>query len=314
MPLIAARCFYRNSLAVMKPIAKYISNYLSHASGPVHLISVAFLSVLVYGNYGFGINQAIYRLPHPLPFIGWYFLLLLALGTPYLLYRFFRPGQFIWTKAFGALLLLAPLVFAWKMTAPIRLLPQEPQYIFWNSAFYFTGKALIVTGMLLMLRRLAGADPELMGLRSPATRMEPYFIMLLLMVPLIAAAGTQPDFLRVYPKAGHMLPQYDLQSGWKVLLFELAYGIDFFTIELFFRGFLVIYLSRWAKEQAILPMAVIYCVIHFGKPLGECISSFFGGMLLGIVSYHTRSIWGGLAVHLGIAWLMELAGHFPISF
>jgi hypothetical protein len=31
-------------------------------------------------------------------------------------------------------------------------------------------------------------------------------------------------------------------------------------------------------------------------------------MLLGIVVYNTRSIWGGLLVHLGIAWMMEMAG------
>ena len=63
---------------------------------------------------------------------------------------------------------------------------------------------------------------------------------------------------------------------------------------------------KWAGKDAILPMACFYCTIHFGKPLGECISSYFGGMLLGIVVYNTRSIFGGLMVHLGIAWLMEI--------
>jgi hypothetical protein len=60
-------------------------------------------------------------------------------------------------------------------------------------------------------------------------------------------------------------------------------------------------------------MAIFYCTIHFGKPLGECISSFFGGIILGVVSYHTRTIFGGFMVHVGIAWLMELAGSFPLS-
>jgi hypothetical protein len=30
---------------------------------------------------------------------------------------------------------------------------------------------------------------------------------------------------------------------------------------------------------------------------------------LGIVIYHTRTIYGGLMVHLGIAWMMELGGY-----
>ena len=99
------------------------------------------------------------------------------------------------------------------------------------------------------------------------------------------------------------------ENGLYKLLFELSYGSDFFTIELFFRGFLILAFAKWAGKEAILPMAVFYCTIHFGKPLGECISSFFGGLILGIVIYHARTIWGGLMVHLGIAWLMELGGY-----
>ena len=76
------------------------------------------------------------------------------------------------------------------------------------------------------------------------------------------------------------------------LLFELSYGSDFFSVEIFFRGFLVIGFMKWAGKDAILPMACFYCTIHFGKPLGECISSYFGGMLLGIVSYNTKiNLW-----------------------
>jgi hypothetical protein len=55
-------------------------------------------------------------------------------------------------------------------------------------------------------------------------------------------------------------------------------------------------------------MAAFYCTIHFGKPLGECITSFFGGLALGVLAYRTRSILGGLIIHLGLAWMMELGG------
>ena len=297
----------------MKAIFGYIRKYLSAASWTVHLLAVVFLSVLVYCNYAFGLNRWLYSLPQPLPFWGWYGLLLVVFIVPYLLFIFFEKGTIIWNKQFWVLLLLAPFVFAWKMTAPVRIFPEGPNNIFWNNVLYFPLKALVVTIMLLMLRSLCGKDKPVMGLRSPLSGMGPYFLMLLLMVPLIAAAATQPDFLQVYPKAGHVLNNGEAASPLKVLLFEASYGIDFFTIELFFRGFLVIYFARWAGTKSILPMAVFYCVIHFGKPLGECISSFFGGMLLGMVSYNTRSIWGGLAVHLGIAWLMELAGAYPLS-
>ena len=90
--------------------------------------------------------------------------------------------------------------------------------------------------------------------------------------------------------------------------FEISYSLDFISIELFFRGFLIIGFMRFVGANAILPMAAFYCSIHFGKPLGECISSYFGGMVLGVIAYRTTSILGGLIVHLGIAWAMEFFG------
>jgi membrane protease YdiL (CAAX protease family) len=61
-------------------------------------------------------------------------------------------------------------------------------------------------------------------------------------------------------------------------------------------------------KGAILTMAAMYVFIHFGKPVGETISSFFGGMILGIIAYETNSIFGGIIVHCGIAYMMEIGG------
>jgi membrane protease YdiL (CAAX protease family) len=91
------------------------------------------------------------------------------------------------------------------------------------------------------------------------------------------------------------------------LLYELCYGWDFVPTELIFRGFLVIGMSRVLGRGAVLPMVVWYCTVHFGRPVGETISSLFGGYLLGVLALSTRSIWGGLLIHIGIAWGMELA-------
>jgi len=46
--------------------------------------------------------------------------------------------------------------------------------------------------------------------------------------------------------------------------------------------------------------------LHFGKPIGEAISSIFGGYVLGVIALNTKSIVGGSIVHIGVAWLMEL--------
>jgi len=65
-------------------------------------------------------------------------------------------------------------------------------------------------------------------------------------------------------------------------------------------------------RKAILPMVAMYVCVHFGKPLGETISSVFGGFMLGALAYQTRHIWGGVIVHILVALSMEIMGiiHF----
>ncbi|MEZ0542301.1 CPBP family glutamic-type intramembrane protease [Fibrella arboris] len=151
-----------------------------------------------------------------------------------------------------------------------------------------------------------------------------YLTLLGLMVPIIIYASFQPDFLQSYPTyrntGAHTLlnvPEWVTALG-----YELAYGWDFVPTELLFRGFLVIGLSRILQRNVpesgaswsalgspgpVLPMIVWYATIHFGRPVGETVSSLFGGYILGVLALSTRSIWGGLFIHIGIAWLMEAA-------
>jgi hypothetical protein len=137
-----------------------------------------------------------------------------------------------------------------------------------------------------------------------------YFGLLLLMVPLIAWASFQSDFLESYPRAKNLpdLRMHDLQHAPYYLLYEVLYLLDFVSIEFFFRGFLILALMKYGGTNVLLPMATFYVFIHFGKPAAETISSFFGGMILGIITYYSRSIVGGIIVHMGIAALMELGG------
>jgi hypothetical protein len=169
----------------------------------------------------------------------------------------------------------------------------------------------MIISILLLIWKTFDSDQSFYGLTMKKFKWQPYFIMLLCMLPLIIAASTQPDFLSMYPKIKSVLHiGHSIQLSWlHKLFFELSYGSDFISIEIFFRGFLILAFIKWAGPNSILPMACFYCTIHFGKPLGECISSYFGGLLLGIIVYNTRSIYGGLIIHMGIAWLMEIGGY-----
>jgi membrane protease YdiL (CAAX protease family) len=186
---------------------------------------------------------------------------------------------------------------------------------YWNQVAYWPVRLILLSFILFIIWKIFYSKETFFGLTVKNFNWKPYLIMLLIMVPLIAAASTQPDFLCMYPKLKDVdTALYGVKNKWFYhLLHELSYGSDFISVELFFRGFLILAFVKIVGKDAILPMACFYCTIHFGKPLGECISSYFGGMILGIVVYNTRSIIGGLMVHLGIAWLMELGGYIGNS-
>jgi len=147
----------------------------------------------------------------------------------------------------------------------------------------------------------------LYGFHKKGVDLRPYFFLLALMLVPLLWAGTQADFLATYPRYEHIgISNLHPNYRWCALVYELAYGSDFVFTEFFFRGFIILAFERTFGHKAILPMCVFYVTIHFGKPLGETISSFFGGWLLAIIALKTRSIYGGIIIHLGIAYLMEL--------
>jgi len=147
------------------------------------------------------------------------------------------------------------------------------------------------------------------GFSSKGFNARPYLIMLLFMLPLIIGASMFPSFQNKYPryKPG-LAEELGLISEFvSVGFFELTYFLRFVGVEAFFRGFLIIGGVLVFGRKAILPAACIYSAWHFGKPMGEAIGAFFGGYVLGILAYRTQSIFGGIAIHYGIALLMELA-------
>jgi hypothetical protein len=298
----------------MKPVIGYISKYFYDVN-KVILAGVTLLTAfLIFINYYYRIDENIhYRHSFRYSFISRYFIFLLAFATPYGMYRWVKKGDYIRNPLFLAFLLFAPALFSLKIALdiPLHFSNELSWNNYWNNVFYWPLRLVILAAILFIIWKMSDRDQPFYGLTTKNMQWNPYLLMLLIMLPLVAAASTQPDFLAMYPKLKLITGTYAEEhlSWWHKLLFELSYGTDFISIELFFRGFLVLAFIKWAGKDAILPMACFYCTIHFGKPLGECISSYFGGMILGIVVYHTRSVLGGLMVHLGIAWMMELGGY-----
>ena len=277
------------------------------------LACLAWISMLVALNYTLGIESGWIRnmASRFEQFFALYGMYCSAFIIPYGLVMLLRKQPMELTPVFWGLLLLAPAIFALKVCSanPLESMLDGVWGRYLTLVTMLPFKLLIVLIPLMVFYHVF-PQPSFWGMTMKNVRWQPYGLMLLLMLPPILFASTQPDFLEAYPRVRQIdfiAPHTECLLCHQ-LIYELSYGIDFITIELFFRGFLIFGFIRYAGTAAILPMATFYCSIHFGKPLLECISSFFGGLILGVVSYRTRSIVGGLAVHVGIAWLMEAGG------
>ncbi len=296
----------------MSKIIRYLQDYFASLNKSLLFYATLFIAAAIFINYRFGLNDWIINQPYVVQYCSWYLVFSAAFGFGYVATAALEKTDFFRNRKFVSLLFIAPLIFSWKMV----YLPQfqfsgdDLVNEYWNAVVYWPLKVVGVLVMLAVVYRLFNEQDSFYGLKLKSLNVRPYLIMLLIMIPLVALASTQQDFLFVYPKFQKISFLGGDNKGWYKLLYELSYGSDFFTIELFFRGFLVLAFCRYAGKHAVLPMALFYCTIHFGKPMGECISSYFGGLILGIVIYNTKTIFGGLLVHLGIAWLMELGGYF----
>lgn len=146
------------------------------------------------------------------------------------------------------------------------------------------------------------------GLTLKNAELKPYFIMLLIMFPLVFSASFLPDFQDNYPivKAWELNGAFGFNDSIYYLLFEPLYGMSFLSVEMIFRGALVVGMVKLVGKEAVLPMAVMYAFLHFGKPLGETIGSVFGGYILGVIALEKKHIFGGFLIHVGVAYLMEL--------
>ena len=287
----------------MNRLTGYVRDYFIQLPKKSFLFISLILSCLIYINYKYSLNAWILGNPSfSIKFTRAAALYIPVFAGVYaILHRHLTTTPF-----FYFLLVITPLIFAAKVALVTTDITGSIDPYF-KVVMQWPLKLLVVLISVLIIGYAGKYPKPLFGTGLKNANLQPYFILLVLMIPLLLVSGMSDDFQKVYPK----LQLVGYPDSWpKILFFEICYGIDFFTIELFFRGFAVLAFIKYAGKNAILPMAVFYCAIHFGKPLAECISSYFGGLILGAIVYNTRSIWGGLVVHLGIAWMMEGIGLF----
>ncbi len=128
-----------------------------------------------------------------------------------------------------------------------------------------------------------------------------YGLCLLIVIPTMLLVANQPDFGAYYP-----FYKQSSRSWFDFLAWEAMYYVQFFALELFFRGFLIGTLRRSLGSASIFVMVLPYCMIHFGKPYLEAIGAIVAGIVLGSLAARTKSIYAGFLVHVTVAASMDI--------
>jgi len=302
-------------------VFKYIRTFYQKEFNLFYLfLIVLMLAVLIYLNYWHGLEKryAASAKTRLAGFFGYYFLYAVPFFLAFFLQPlFYKDCDYYSNKWFWIIVLLAPAFFSFRVNFNFQeswILNRWPgqDKLFYLQSINWAVRVVVLLLPVVFIWFIKDKNNQPFYGTKALESLKPYLIMLAIMLPLLAWASTQKDFLQVYPRSKILqhIPVNSFAGYWRHVVFELCYGLDFVSIEFFFRGFLVLALLDICGTHCIIPMACFYCSIHFGKPMAEAISSFWGGMLLGIISFYSGSIWGGLIVHLGIAWLMELGGWF----
>lgn len=298
----------------MNTVIKQLKDFIKLYQTLHWIMLIVFCGLSLTVNYALGLKQWMRELSSGEAFFIWLTINTAHLTVGYLAYSLFTKQWNFWRRpGFIALLLFAVVLFSiresidWHYDVIAAISEPDSAHINQSTFKYLFRASYLVLPIACWWYLNDKNKMPLYGFDARNAHVKLYWMLLLCMVPLIVFASTQTDFLNYYPRASRIATP-DLPA-WRYVLFELCYGADFIAIELFFRGLLVLGLVKYVGIHGVLPMACFYLAIHFGKPMGEALSSFLGGTILGIIAYHSKSIYGGVMVHLGIAWFMELGGY-----
>ncbi|MDX9719961.1 MAG: type II CAAX endopeptidase family protein [Myxococcota bacterium] len=169
-------------------------------------------------------------------------------------------------------------------------------WAFWCVTAYFVLPALFVK--LVLRRKLSDFG---LRLRGVIRHLWLYLLMFAVVLPLVFVVSSEDSFKQTYPF--YRNAPADPGGFWT---WELAYAAQFFSLEFFFRGFLVHGLKHRLGAYAVMAMVLPYCMIHFGKPLPETMGAIIAGTVLGFLSLRSGSIVLGFLIHVSVALSMDL--------
>lgn len=306
----------------MNQIWSYFFKYVrEHFHLGLYLSVAAFLIVCTYVNFTYDFEDGIIDAYHKTwrhwaymsMFMGFPFLMTCMLLYVFGINRTWVKSREFWLLfGFGFVLLglSRTLYYHYALIEHLDAVDYNfARKVLWRAKSFFT---VFIPLMLFYHYYEKNRDKEKnwYGLSFRQTDFKPYAILLLAVVVGIGLASFMSDLTNYYPRyipsgGSRFAQKHDLDEWIAVFIYESVYGANFLNVELFFRGFLVIGFTRVLGGQAVLAMVGSYVFLHYGKPMAEAISSAFGGYLIGILAYYSKRIWGGVILHVALAWSME---------
>lgn len=295
------------------------SHWLEDFSLGYYSSIILFLAISLTFNYYVGLeNQIIDRESGNPIRILWYFLLYgtAYYGTLVLLILFKKRKDLFTSPQFWILTLTGILLLAINSGFPIRALLNQLEIdvkvYFWIFAIANNLIGFVIVSLpLISFGIFTNRNKNPYGLMLGEFDLRPYLNLLLIVLPIIILASFANSFQDYYPtyRSNSVSENLNWPTWLPMFIYEVVYGLDFFNTEFMFRGFMVIGLAHLLGKDSIIPMVSVYCFLHFGKPAAEAVSSILGGYVLGVIAFYSKNIWGGVVVHIGIAWMMELMAY-----
>lgn len=171
------------------------------------------------------------------------------------------------------------------------------------AQLWFSGATLVLFVLLPLvfhvLFPVGFSNPLGLSARHCGPHWRVYWVLVLIMAPVLWVAAAAPSFHNFYP----MYKPAGLQD-WVV--YEAVYLLQFVFLEFFFRGFALFRLESRFGLHAVTLMVVPYALIHIHKPFPEALGAIVAGIVLGILALKSRSIWPGVLVHCSVALMMDV--------
>jgi len=167
----------------------------------------------------------------------------------------------------------------------LDLSPESPGAVIWQ----FFASFLLFSGLLRRPLSDLGVGLGNLGFTLKILG----FFLPFVVIPAVYISAYDPEIRAEYPLAVGLADDVG-----RLILYELCYLLYYVGWEVFFRGLLVLGLSRRIGPfPAIGVSTLVSTAIHYGKPGAEVWTALIAGVLLGMLALRTRSLLGPLVFH-----------------